>query len=93
LDAFGGTGSVSYLFKQIGKSVIYNDNLEDEYEQAIAYFALFQACIIKRPYNLFHRKNLYVRMAKVKRSFGNKKTWDSSFEEMFLNLLWIQSLF
>ena len=25
LDAFGGTGSVSYLFKQNGKRVTYND--------------------------------------------------------------------
>ncbi|HIH96011.1 MAG TPA: MerR family transcriptional regulator, partial [Thermoplasmata archaeon] len=28
------------------------------YKKAIAYFALFQSCVIKRPYNLFHRKNL-----------------------------------
>ena len=45
----------------------------------MSYFALFQACIIKRPYNLFHRKNLYVRMQDVERSFGNKKTWDTPF--------------
>jgi len=153
LDAFGGTGSVSYLFKKMGKNVIYNDYLEfnsiiakaliensdtelsnetlhfilhrhsyikyptfiqdtfkniyftdeenawldqtitnirlirDEYEQAIAYFALFQACISKRPYNLFHRKNLYVRMAEVQRSFGNKKTWDTPFEEHFIKFV------
>lgn len=153
LDAFGGTGSVSYLFKKMGKTVIYNDYLKfnsliaralienkstelnsealkfilhkhshinyptfiqdtfqniyftdeentwldqvvtniklvrNEYEQAIAYFALFQACISKRPYNLFHRKNLYVRMAEVQRSFGNKKTWDRSFEEHFVKFV------
>ena len=57
--------------------------MKDEYKQAIAYFALFQSCIIKRPYNLFHRKNLYVRLQDVKRSFGNKKTWDTSFEVHF----------
>src|SRR5262245_18827004 len=28
LDAFGGTGSVSYLLKQKGKSVTYNDCLK-----------------------------------------------------------------
>jgi len=50
------------------------------YKKAIARFALFQACIIKRPYNLFHRANLYMRTAEVKRSFGNKKTWDTPFE-------------
>lgn len=149
LDAFGGTGCVSYKLKQEGKSVVYNDilsfnavigkalienegiilseqevdklleecsyndyphfieetfkdvyftdeenrwldrvsfsirRLNDEYKQAIAYFALFQSCIIKRPYNLFHRKNLYVRFSDVKRNFGNKTTWDTPFEVHF----------
>lgn len=64
--------------------VSYNiRHLTDSYKQAIAYFALFQACIIKRPYNLFHRKNLYVRLQEVERSFGNKKTWDTPFEVHF----------
>ncbi|OGX25390.1 MAG: DNA methyltransferase [Omnitrophica WOR_2 bacterium RIFCSPHIGHO2_02_FULL_45_21] len=57
--------------------------MENKYKQALAYYALFQACIIKRPYNLFHRKNLYIRTAEVERSFGNKKTWDTPFEEHF----------
>lgn len=48
-------------------------SIQNTYKQSIAYFALFQSCIIKRPYNLFHRKNLYVRLQNVKRSFGNKK--------------------
>lgn len=150
LDAFGGTGSVGYMFKKQGKQVFYNDylkfnhtiglaliennyvflndddlnfilqknenikyptfihdtfhniyftdeenswldqtitniyKLDNKYKQALAFFALFQACIIKRPYNLFHRKNLYVRTAEVERSFGNKKTWDTPFEKHFL---------
>jgi len=53
------------------------------YKFALAFFALCQACIIKRPYNLFHRKNLYVRFAEVERSFGNKTTWDRPFNEWF----------
>ena len=57
--------------------------IKNKYKQALAYYALFQSCIIKRPYNLFHRKNLYIRTAEVKRSFGNKKTWDTSFEDHF----------
>ena len=139
LDAFGGTGCVSYKFKQEGKQVVYNDilnfnnvigtalienndvllsdndiekiinpqqgieyptfifdtfkdiyftdeenkwldivvtninNMSNDYQKAIAKFALFQSCIIKRPYNLFHRKNLYVRLKDVERSFGNPK--------------------
>lgn len=58
-------------------------SMNNIYKQAMAYFALFQACIIKRPFNLFHRKNLYLRFAKVKRGFGNKSTWDTHFEIHF----------
>lgn len=57
--------------------------IDNEYKRSIAFFALFQACIIKRPYNLFHRANLYVRTQEVKRSFGNKTTWDTPFEVHF----------
>ncbi len=149
LDAFGGTGSVSFRLKEEGKQVTYNDilpfnhiigkalienenifleefeieallrkeanvkypdfiertfkdiyftdeenrwldvvstnirHMDNPYKQAIAYFALFQSCIIKRPYNLFHRRNLYVRLQEVERSFGNKRTWDTPFEVHF----------
>lgn len=149
LDAFGGTGSVSYCFKTQGKVVTYNDylrfnhqvgtalienstvrlsretvdgllqrqsviayddfisrtfhdiyftdaeniwldtvvqnirTLADRYERALAFYALFQSCIAKRPYNLFHRKNLYMRTSDVRRSFGNKATWDKPFDEHF----------
>ncbi|MDR2431270.1 MAG: DNA adenine methylase [Candidatus Margulisbacteria bacterium] len=62
-------------------------NMTDKYKQSLAYYALFQACIIKRPYNLFHRKNLYIRTADVERSFGNKKTWDASFDAHFLKFV------
>ena len=156
LDGFGGTGSVSYLFKLMGKRVTFNDILLSNYftgvaliendsvkleqgdiefllhengfkypsfiqdtfkniyyldsenkwldivsfniemlckkykrevlnkKKALAYYILFQACLCKRPFNLFHRKNLNLRTARVKRSFGNKKTWDTSFEKLFL---------
>jgi adenine-specific DNA methylase len=149
LDAFSGTGTVSYIMKALNKKVYTNDKMkfntiiakaliennketisdkelefvlkehkyicydnfiertfkdiyytkkenkeldiiiqnimtiDNEYKQAILYWILFQACISKRPYNLFHRKNLYVRTADVKRSFGNKKTWDKPFKEHF----------
>src|SRR5262249_16418085 len=45
------------------------------------------ACIRKRPYNLFHRKNLYMRTAAVPRGFGNKATWDAPFEAQFHHFL------
>ena len=61
--------------------------LDDPYKFSLAFFALCQACIIKRPYNLFHRKNLYIRLAEVKRSFGNKTTWDRPFDEWFRNFI------
>lgn len=139
LDAFGGTGSVSFRLKEEGKQVTYNDilpfnhiigkalienenicleefeieallrkdadveypdfivrtfkdiyftdeenrwldvvstnirRMDNPYKQAIAYFALFQSCIIKRPYNLFHRRNLYVRLQEVERSLATRK--------------------
>lgn len=157
LDGFGGTASVSYLFKMMEKKVTFNDILYSNYmtaialiendsikldeedlkfilekngydypsfisdtfkgiyyrkkenqwldmvsinikmlsdkyygntlkiKKALAYHNLFQACLRKRPFNLFHRKNLYLRTSKVERSFGNKKTWETKFKTLFLN--------
>lgn len=62
-------------------------SLDNIYKKALAYFALCQACIIKRPFNLFHRKNLYIRFSEVERSFGNKATWDKPFEIHFRNFV------
>lgn len=152
LDAFGGTGTISYRLKQENKQVTYNDSLkfnywigqaliensdvrlnesdikwilntydrsyptliadtfaniyylneenrwidkvitnihqiQNKYKRAQAFFALAQSCIIKRPYNLFHRKNLYIRTANVKRSFGNKTSWDRPFESWFTHFV------
>lgn len=63
--------------------VINITQLENIYKRALAYYALFQSCIIKRPFNLFHRKNLYMRFSEVERNFGNKTTWDTPFEIHF----------
>jgi adenine-specific DNA methylase len=148
LDVFGGTGSVSLLFKRHGKQVLYNDLLkfnqiigtaiiendcvtvaeedinavlelsqdeypdfiqrefqgiffldeenawldkvvtnitktEDRYKRSILMASLFQACLAKRPFNLFHRANLYIRTTPVERTFGNKTTWERPFPELF----------
>lgn len=149
LDAFGGTGSISYLLKLHHKQVTYNDllkfnwyigraliendrvqlsddeiegllqpypgrfyptfiqdtfhdiyftdaenrwidmvvtnigSLADPYRRALAFFALCQTCLAKRPFNLFHRKNLYLRFSDVPRNFGNKSTWDTPCELLF----------
>lgn len=147
LDVFGGTGSISLLFKRHGKQVHYNDFLKfnqiigmalienkgtmvtdddlksalsfdgkaypdfiqkefkgvfyldsenawldkaiinflqvkNKYKRAILLSALFQACLAKRPFNLFHRANLYIRTNNVNRSFGNKTTWEHAFEDL-----------
>jgi adenine-specific DNA-methyltransferase len=157
LDLFGGTATVSYLLKRMGKRVAYNDILRCNYltgvaliendsvlldepfaittpdrrnsarydlirrtfkgfyftdyenawldravftfdsctgttttrrfQQAVGYHALFQSCLVKRPFNMFHRKNLYLRTATVERSFGNKTTWDTPINQMFKRFL------
>jgi hypothetical protein len=45
----------------------------------LALWCLGQACLAKRPYNLFHRANLAMRRRDVPRGFGNKTTWDTPF--------------
>jgi adenine-specific DNA-methyltransferase len=153
LDAFGGTTSVSLLFKAMGKQVTYNDALLcnticatsllskknpvkdkefvellnsinkcegiiskyfsgifytddenrwldgavsrikelNEEKRNVFLYCLFQACLQKRPFNLFHRANLNLRLKlSQKRSFGNLSTWNTSFtaliQKAFLEL-------
>lgn len=43
-------------------------------------YLIYQACLKKRPFNLFHRANLSLRTNDgVERSFGNAATWERSF--------------
>ena len=43
-------------------------------------YLIYQACLKKRPFNLFHRANLSLRTNEgVKRSFGNAVTWERTF--------------
>ncbi|MGD2092595.1 MAG: DNA adenine methylase [Candidatus Aminicenantes bacterium] len=144
LDGFGGTASVSLLFKAMEKEVTYHDALSfntisahavlsnynpiksfheiDDFfdsiqpqngfitktfkgkyytdeenswldgvipeilsinsfrKRCILLYCLFQACLKKRPFNLFHRSNLYLRQNRnVKKTFGNQTTWDTPF--------------
>lgn len=48
--------------------------------QKLLIYAVGQALLKKRPYNLFHRANLSMRLSDVERSFGNKVTWETSIE-------------
>lgn len=48
-------------------------------------YCAYQACLQKRPYNMFHRPNLHLRTSSnVVRSFGNLTTWQRSFSELML---------
>lgn len=50
-------------------------------QTALLRYLLYQACLKKRPFNLFHRSNLHLRTNKgVSRSFGNHVTWERSFQ-------------
>ena len=145
LDAFGGTGSVSLMFRAMRKRVTYHDGLrfnedvgrvvladkpalsrndvkalldaveprsgvvsqhfsgiffKDEEnswldgfvhsindeersvdERSLLRYVIYQACLKKRPFNLFHRANIRLRTnPSVHRSFGNAVTWERSFE-------------
>lgn len=149
LDVFGGTGTVSLMFKSLGKKISYNDILlsstlqarallangavtgfgndiaafcdgvipesgfvtknfkdvyysdeenswldgalralgciEDPQLHAEIYYCLQQSCIQKRPFNLFHRKNHYLRLNNNRQSkFGNWVTWERSFKELMV---------
>lgn len=50
-------------------------------EARLLVYLMGQAMLMKRPYNLFHRANLEMRMKDVPRSFGNAKTWATSFQD------------
>ena len=56
-------------------------------KRALAFHALFQSALRKRPFNMFHRRNLYLRLADVSREFGNATTWERSFGEHFREMV------
>lgn len=67
----------------ISRLVEEYSGLELEYKKCLAYYALFESCLMKRPFNLFHRSNLNLRMNTVERTFGNKVTWEKPFGQLF----------
>ena len=82
-DTFKDTYFTNEENQWIDRVVTNIELLNNPFKKALSYFALFQACISKRPFNLFHRRNLYLRQSNVNRNFGNKTTWDTSFEIHF----------
>lgn len=62
-------------------------DLEASSEKSRAWYAISQACLIKRPFSLFHRANLALRTAAVPRSFGNPVSWERPFAELLPRFL------
>lgn len=62
-------------------------DLTNENKKCSALYIIFQSCMMKRPYNLFHRKNLNMRVNYAGGKFGNKKTWERSFKELFTRFI------
>lgn len=63
--------------------VIQNIQMLPLAQRPSAYYILFQSCLIKRPFNLFHRNNLNLRTNHTESKFGNKVTWEKTFYELF----------
>lgn len=62
--------------------------IADPIKRSVYLYCLFQACLKKRPFNLFHRANLNLRVNKtVTRSFGNWVTWERPFSTLMKNSL------
>ncbi len=51
-------------------------------------WAIGQASLMKRPFNLFHRRNLNLRTREVPRNFGNKTTWERPFPKLFKRFIY-----
>ncbi|MBN1350396.1 DNA adenine methylase [candidate division KSB1 bacterium] len=81
-DIFDAPSENTWLDRIVQNIYFYFDG--DESRKAVLFWAFFQACIIKRPFNLFHCKNLYMRTKDVKRTFGNKISWVKPFDDYFL---------
>lgn len=65
-------------------TVVQNIEFIEDEKKASAYYILFQSCMIKRPFNIFHRRNLNLRTGFTEARFGNKITWEQSFESLFV---------
>ncbi|WP_448649081.1 DNA adenine methylase [Pseudomonas corrugata] len=63
-------------------------NIENPLKKAEITYCLIQACLQKRPFNLFHRKNLYLRINNKKDTkFGNWATWEKPFSTLMIRAL------
>lgn len=81
-DTFGGVYFTDHENQQLDVLAANLAAFAPDAGSDLAWYALFQACLSKRPFNLFHRRNLSLRIADVPRSFGNKATWERPFGEL-----------
>ncbi|MDO4992945.1 MAG: DNA adenine methylase, partial [Prevotellaceae bacterium] len=68
-------------------TIVQNISFLSHDKQMCAFYLLFQSCMVKRPFNIFHRKNLYLRLNHKTSSFGNYVTWEREFSELFKKFL------
>lgn len=62
--------------------------IENPVQKSEILYCLMQACLQKRPFNLFHRKNLYLRENNKKDTkFGNWATWEKPFSVLMIRAL------
>lgn len=62
--------------------------IESTIQKSEILYCLMQACLQKRPFNLFHRKNLYIRENNKKDTkFGNWATWEKPFSLLMIRAL------
>lgn len=64
-------------------TIVQNINLMPSPKRVCAFYVLNQACLIKRPFNLFHRNNLNLRLNHTTSRFGNYVTWEKTFSSLF----------
>lgn len=64
-------------------TVVQNIKQLPQEMQSSAYYVLFQTCLIKRPFNLFHRRNLSLRENHTVSAFGNYVTWEKPIDSLF----------
>jgi adenine-specific DNA-methyltransferase len=61
---------------------LVNDRNRSAKTVSLLRYLVYQACLKKRPFNLFHRANLKLRTKRgVSRSFGNWTTWERAFDD------------
>lgn len=75
-EGFGGVFFLDHENEQIDRFCQNLDAVPDPATRDLYVYAVGQALLKKRPYNLFHRRNLAMRTRRVRRSFGNAATWE-----------------